>query len=406
MLEHTIEESLTAGGTLAGTCAPGFEAVLQEFRDNFATRGEVGASVCVTHRGRTMVDLWGGLANPKDATPWRRDTISIVFSCTKGAAALCAHTLIERGALGLHDEVAKLWPEFATNGKEGTTVAMMLAHTSPVPHVREPIKTGGYYDFDYMAERVAAEPAWWEPGTRQGYQAVTYAWTVGSLVRRAAGKPLGAFFHDEIAEKLGLDFFIGLPESEEHRVAAMMTAPFSEMNLETRFTRALMQPGTLSNLFMTNSGEADFNAREMHAAEVASANGMTNARGLAGLYAPLANGGGGLLKPETIALISRASACTHMDATLLQPMRFGLGYMVSIDNRAIGADSVIMGETAFGHVGMGGSLGFGDPAAELSFGYTMNRMGAGILLNARGQSLVNATYRSLGYSSDATGAWK
>jgi CubicO group peptidase (beta-lactamase class C family) len=406
MAQQTIEENLATGGALAGTCAPGFEAVLQEFRNNFVARGEVGASVCITHRGQTVVDLWGGLANPKDSTPWNRDTISIVFSCTKGAAALCAHMLIERGALGLHDDVAKIWPEFATNGKEGTTVAMMLAHTSPVPHLREPIKTGGYYDFDYMAERVAAEPAWWEPGTRQGYHGVTYAWTVGSLVRRAAGKPLGAFFRDEITEMLGLDFFIGLPESEEHRVAGMMAPPFSEMNLDARFTKALMEQGTLSNLFMTNAGEADFNALEMHAAELASANGITNARGLAGLYSPLANGGGGLLRPETIALISRASACTHMDATLLQPMRFGLGYMLSIDNRAAGADSVILGETAFGHVGMGGGIGFADPAAELSFGYTMNRMGAGILLNERGQSLVDATYRSLGYRSNVTGAWK
>jgi CubicO group peptidase (beta-lactamase class C family) len=406
MAQQTIKENLAAGGTLAGTCAPGFEAVLQEFHDNFTARGEVGASVCITHRGQTVVDLWGGLANPKEGTPWNRDTISIVFSCTKGAAALCAHMLIERGALGLHDDVANLWPEFAANGKEGTTVAMMLAHTSPVPHLREPIKTGGYYDFEYMTERVAAEPAWWEPGTRQGYHGVTYAWTVGNLVRRAAGKPLGAFFRDEIADKLGLDFFIGLPESEEYRVAGMMAPPFSEMNLDARFTKALMQQGSLSNLFMTNAGEADFNAREMHAAELASANGMTNARGLAGLYAPLASGGGGLLKPETIALMSRASACTHMDATLLQPMRFGLGYMLSIDNRAAGADSVIMGETAFGHVGMGGSVGFADPAAELSFGYTMNRMGAGILLNERGQSLVDATYRSLGYSSNISGTWK
>jgi CubicO group peptidase (beta-lactamase class C family) len=128
---------------------------------------------------------------------------------------------------------------------------------------------------------------------------------------------------------------------------------------------------------------------------MASANGISNARGLAGLYAPLANGGGGLLKPETIARMGRVSAATHRDATLLQPMRFGLGFMMNTDNRQAGGDSLLLGETAFGHVGMGGSVGFADPAEELSFGYTMNRMGAGILLNERGQSLVDAAYQAV-----------
>jgi CubicO group peptidase (beta-lactamase class C family) len=396
--------TLPNGATLQGHCAPTFEPVRQAFGENFATRNEVGASVCVTHRGEKVVDLWGGFASPKTQAPWTENTVSIVFSCTKGAAALCAHLLIERGALNLHDDVAKLWPEFASNGKQGTTVANMLAHTSPVPHVREPIKAGGYCDFDYMTERLAAEPAWWEPGTRQGYHGVTYAWTVGNLVRRAASQPLGEFFRTEIAEKLNLDFHIGLPESEEHRVAGMLAPEFAEMNMASKFTQALMEPGTLSNLFMTNNGEADFNARDIHAAEICSANGITNARGLAGLYAPLANNE--LLKPETIARMSRVSAATHLDATLLQPLRFGLGYMVSTDNRDLGGDSGILGETAFGHVGMGGSIGFADPGAELSFGYTMNRMGAGILLNERGQSLVDAAYSALGYKTNASGAWR
>jgi len=302
--------------------------------------------------------------------------------------------------------VAKLWPEFATAGKEGTTVAMMLAHTSPVPHLREPVRAGGFADFDYMVARVAAEPAWWEPGTRQGYHGVTYAWTVGNLVRLASGRPLGEYFRDEVAGKLGLDFFIGLPESEEPRAASMIAPNPAEMNLQSRFTHAVMTPGSLTNLFLTNNGGADFNSREIHAAEIGSANGMTNARGLAGLYAPLAQGGGDLLRPETVARMGRVSAATHMDATLQQPMRFGLGYMKSTDNRAAGSDSLLLGEDAFGHVGMGGSIGFADPQAELSFGYTMNRMGSGILLNERGQSLVDATYRALGYAGNASGAWR
>lgn len=398
-------EPLPAGGTLAGSCAPGFEPIFAAFRKNFTDRQEIGASLCVTHRGHTVVDLYGGIASPKSAAPWTENTISIVFSCTKGAAAICAHMLVEQGALSLHADSATIWPEFATGGKAGTTLANMLAHTAPVPHWRDPIRPGGFADFDYMADRTAAEPAWWEPGTRQGYHGVSFAWTVGTLVRRAAG-PLGQFFRSHIAEKRGLDFHIGLPETEIPRVATMLAPDPAEMDLGAKFTKAVLQPGTLSNLFLTNNGGADFNSRDIQAAEIASANGITNARGLAGLYLPLANGGDGLLTPETIARISRVAAATQLDATLQQPMRFGLGFMTSTDNRAAGGNSVLLGETAFGHVGMGGSIGFADPEAELSFGYTMNRMGAGILLNERGQSLVDATYRALGYSSNASGAWR
>ena len=389
-----------------GHCAPAFEPVRDTFARNFAEHGEVGASLCITHRGQTVVDLWGGMADPKAETPWARDTVSVVFSCTKGATALCAHMLAERGKLDLYGDVAALWPDFAAGGKAGTTLANMLAHTSPVPHLRDPVRQGGYADWEYMVERVAAEPAWWAPGTRQGYHGVTYAWTVGQMVRLAAGEPMAAFFKREVADRLGLDFHIGLPESEEGRVAPMIAADPSEVDFQSKFFQAMAQPESLPHLFLTNNGGADFNARDIHAAEMGSANGITNARGLAGLYAPLANGGGGLLSPDTIARMGRVSAATHEDATLLQPMRFGLGFMVSTDNRAAGGDSLLLGEAAFGHVGMGGSLGFADPQAELSFGYTMNRMGAGILLNARGQGLVDAAYRALGFASNASGAWR
>ena len=390
-----------------GHCDPAWQHVAEAFRANFAERREVGASLCVMQHGRPVVDLWGGIADAKTGRAWERDTVGIVFSCTKGATALCAHMLAERGQLDLNADVAGLWPEFAQGGKAGTTTAMMLAHTAPVPHLRATITDGGLTDWDEMVELVAAEPAWWEPGTRQGYHGLTYAWTVGNMVRLAAGQTLGAYFQQHVAGPLGLDFHIGLPASEEHRVAPMIASDPAEANLSSKFLLAVMrEPGSLSQLFVTNTGRADFNTPAMHAAELGSANGITNARGLAGMYAPLATGGGGLLQPDTVARMGRASAATHMDAMLLQPMRFGLGYMISTDNRAVGGDSLLLGEHAFGHVGMGGSIGFADPALGLSFGYTMNRMGAGILLNERGQSLVDAAYRAAGLSGNASGAWR
>ncbi len=403
----SIRETLPDGCTLAGHCDPAFAEVLEAFRQNFIDRKEVGASLCLTHQGQTVVDLWGGQADPQTQAPWTEDTISIIYSCTKAATALCAHMLVERGLLDYDMPVGDLWPEFATAGKEDTTVAMMLAHTAPVPHLRAPIKDGGLSDWDYMVARVAAEEAHWAPGTRQGYHGLTYAWTVGQLVRLAAQKPLADFFRDEVATPLGLDFHIGLPEADEARVAPMIASDPAEVNFNSRFFKAVTgEPGSLPQLFLTNQGKANFNSRDIHAAEIGSANGISNARGLAGMYAPLANGGGQLVAESTIHRMSRVCAATQMDAVLMQPMRFSMGFMASTDNRRLGGDSLLIGEAGFGHVGMGGSIGFADPDAQLSFGYTMNRMGAGILLNARGQSLVDATYRALGWRDNASGAWR
>ena len=322
--------------------------------------------------------------------------MSVVFSCTKGATALCAHLLADAGRFAYHDKVTTLWPEFGQGGKGETTIEMMLTHTSPVPHLRDPIRPGGLADWDYMVARVAAEEAHWEPGTRQGYHGLTFAWTVGQIVRLAAGEPLGAFFRRHVAEPLGLDFHIGLPEQHDPRVAPMLAADPAEVNFKSKFFQSVQQePGSLPQLFLTNNGGADFNSRTIKRRRDRQRQRHHQRPGAGGMYAPLANGGGGLVSAATVERMRRVTAATLDDAVLRQPARFGLGYMASMDNRAAGGDSVIMGETAFGHVGMGGSIGFADPASGMSFGYTMNRMGAGILLNQRGQSLVDAAYAAL-----------
>lgn len=393
------------GTVIKGFCAPEYSSVADAFRYNFEHDSEVGASVCVIKDGEHVVDLWGGWAD--DNKPWQRDTISLVYSCTKGATAMCLHKLVEQGLISYDTKVADIWPEFAVGGKEATTVAMMLSHASPVPHLREPIGQGRIVDWDYMVRRVAEEDAFWEPGTRQGYHALTYAWTVGNLVRLVSGMPLRQYFADNFAVPLGLDFHIGLPADHEPRVAPMIAPNPAEANFESPFLKAAMnEPGSLPQLFLAAQSEANFNTPEVHAAEIGSANGITNARGLAGLYSPMATGGEGLISPDTITRMSRAVAATLNDAVLRQPMRYSLGFMLSNDNRATGGDSLLIGESAFGHVGMGGSLGFADPLAKISFGYSMNRMGSGILLNSRGQRLVDAVYQDLGWSGNESGAWQ
>ena len=401
-----------------GICKPGFERVAEAFQENLDAKGEVGASVCLTVGGETVVDLWGGTADQKTGAPWTKDTVSVVFSCTKGATAICAHVLASRGKLDLDAPVAELWPEFAQSGKEHATTRMMLDHSVGLPALRAKVKDNGPYEWDYMTGRLAEEAPFWEPGTRNGYHGFTFGWTVGEMVRRAAGVSLGTFFQNDIARPLGLDFWIGLPEAIEPRVAPIIPFIYKPEQARTPFMIDLAtKKESPAALFFFNVGAwrtGGANTRAGRAAEIGAANGVTNARGLAGLYAPLAQGGAALVDGKTLARMGEVSMATHDDATLRIPTRFALGFMKSMDNRkrSVGAklfgpdvDSVIMGSAAFGHVGAGGSLGFADPVAGLSFGYTMNRMGPGLLMNERGQALVDAAYLSLGYTNKDGGVW-
>ncbi|WP_439817816.1 serine hydrolase domain-containing protein [Zavarzinia sp. CC-PAN008] len=395
-------------GVVEGQCDSRFERVLDAFVANFQAHGEVGANVTIVHEGRTVVDLWGGIARRDE--PWTRDTICIVHSCTKGATALCAHLLAAQGRLDLDAPVAEIWPEFAVAGKEATTVRMMLDHSSPVPVLRTKIPDGGYADWNLMCDLLAAEEAFWHPGSSQGYHGFVFGWTVGELVRRVDGRGLGQFFREEFADPLGIDFFIGLPESEEPRVASIIGfRPPKDRPLSPFLHSVLREKGSVPNLFMNNSGgfmAGGANSREGHAAEIGAANGMTNGRGLAGLYAPLAAGGGGRFRAADIDRMRAASACTHLDETLKMPTRFGLGFMLSMDNRRRNGSSAIIGRNAFGHVGAGGSIGFADVEAGMSFGYAMNQMGDGILMNERGQALIDAAYACLGWQGCDAGAWQ
>ncbi len=410
-------------GEIAGFCDPRFERVAQEFERNFQQRDELGASVCVTLEGERVVDLWGGIAHPDSQAPWVEDTLSIIWSATKGATALCAHILASRGLLDLDAPVIRYWPEFGQAGKETIPVKMLLNHQSGLAALSEPLPAGAFYDWELMIKALEKQKPFWRPGSMHGYHGFTFGWLVGEVVRRVSGKSLGTFFREEVAEPLGLDFWIGLPEELENRVAFMIPAPppGPEGPVSAMFV-AMADPTSLQTLVMFNSGghmlpgsdgALGFNLRAAHAAEIGAAGGISNARGLAGMYAPLANGGSlkgvNLVSRDIIARMGAVSSASALDASILAPTRFSLGYAKSIDNRrepgCTENDSAILSEEAFGHPGFGGALGFADPAARMSFGYVMNRMGQGLGINQRGQSLVDAVYLSLGYTSNTSGAW-
>lgn len=407
------DQAANSNPPISGSCNERFAAVRAEFERNFDERGEVGASLHVLVDGEPVVDLWGGTAD-RDGTPWAEDTLTVVFSCTKGATALCAHLLIDRGELDLDAPVAEYWPEFATNGKESATVRMMLNHSVGVPAISERLEPGTCIDWDRMCWYLENQEPWWEPGTSHGYHMLTFGWTVGELVRRVSGRSLGTFFAEEIAGPLDSEFYIGLPESAADRVGKVISPSVNRDEL-SEFTRTLLaDPESLPRLAWMNSGGFEANDPAVHRAEIGAGGGITNAKGLARLYKPLAAGGGvgdvggGLFSADAVARMGEVSVSSGRDNTLLIPTRFGLGFMKSMDNRRRvtgDRDSAILSSAAFGHVGAGGSIGFADPDANMAFGYTMNRMGPGVLLNERGQSLVDATYRALGYRSNTSGVW-
>ena len=398
--------------TIDGTCAPEFAAVREAFERNFAEYAEVGAAVHATVDGVPVVDLWGGLQDPAAGTPWERDTLVHIWSGSKGAVALCAHVLASRGKLDLDLPVSHYWPEFAQAGKEQILVRQLLNHQSGLAAITEALPRGAFYDWELMTSTLARQQPLWEPGTRHGYHALTFGFLVGEVVRRVSGVPLDEFFRSEIAEPLGLDFFVGLPDSEEHRVAHTIPADLMAPGtpLPSLYVAAMTDPSSLAGTMLLNNGgymdpgEAD--TRDAHAAVIGATGAITNARGLSGMYAPLATGGGNLVDEFQIARMGAVSSASSVDAVVLVPSRFSLGFVKAADNSHLppaDAEGVLLSEDAFGHIGFGGSIGFADPRARLSFAYTMNRQGTGVGLSERGQALVDATYAALGYRRPAGG---
>ncbi|WP_280334766.1 serine hydrolase domain-containing protein [Nocardia wallacei] len=404
----------TSQAGVNGTCDPRFARVREEFERNFTERGEVGASVCVYLDGEPVVDLWGGTADPATGAAWNRDTLHVIMSATKGAAALCAHILHTRGQLDFDAPVACYWPEFARRGKDAITVRQVLTHQSGVCHVAPQVPEGGFFDWELMTSLIEDTEPFWEPGTRHGYHPFTFGYILGELVRRLTGTSIGAFFRIEVAEPLNLDFWLGLPAEHEFRVAPSIAWDIDGGDpLPPPIQAAVADPHSLQARIGANDGGWFGNlwdTRAAHAAELPAAGGVTNARGLAGMYAPLALDGSHndvrLVDPADLIGMRAVCATGDVDAYLLFRTAFSLGFSKSWDNRLIpGHNSMIIGEDAFGTPGAGGQLGFADPGYGMAFGYTMTKHGLCMGLNPRGQRLVDAVYQALGSPTCEPGFW-
>ncbi|MGB0114334.1 MAG: serine hydrolase domain-containing protein [Ilumatobacteraceae bacterium] len=373
-----------------GTVADGFGAVADAFERNFTEHGELGAAFALYVNGEAKADLWGGVADKSTGRPWTDDTLQLVYSTTKGAAAICVARLVEAGALRYEDRVADHWPEFAANGKGNITVAQMMSHQGGLSHTEQQMTGEEILAVTPVVEALAAQAPLWEPGTAHGYHALTYGWLAGELVRRVDGRTIGRYFADEVAGPLGLDFWIGLPESEEPRVSRLENAPPPTDPEAFALMMSIMGPGTPGFMALTLGGaitgiEGGFNSRAVHATEMPAANGITTARSLARMYAAtIGDVDGTRLIGDAMVDVVRAEQVNGVDRSLTLPTRFGMGFMLD------GEFSMMLGPGSFGHAGAGGSLGYADPETGVGYGYVMNQMAGGLAGDPRTVALNEA----------------
>jgi CubicO group peptidase (beta-lactamase class C family) len=371
-----------------GFVKPGFESVSEVFARNFERFGDVGAACCVYRDGRAVVDLWGGALTASGDDPYAEDTLQMVMSSTKGVVAVAAQMLAEEGKLDFDAPVVEYWPEFGAEGKQTIPVRWLFSHRAGLPAIDRPLTIEDVFAWTPVVDGLAAQRPMWEPNTAHGYHVGTYGWLAGEVIRRVAGASVGQVVAQRIARPLNLDLWIGLPEAMESRVAPMLPAPPPAPGTALDiFTARLLDPSTLLHKAFVNPPlpAPVFNERAFHAAEIPAANGITNARSLARMYAACIGDVDGvrLLQPKTVAAATREQS-NGQDLVLGYETRYATGFQLSFPFRPMA------GEGSFGHYGMGGSVGFADPERGVAFAYVMNQMLPSGGVDPRTKSLVEA----------------
>jgi CubicO group peptidase (beta-lactamase class C family) len=370
-----------------GTAQPRFAAVADLLDANVASGADVGASFCATVEGETVVDLWAGHANAEKTRPWERDTIINVYSTTKTMTALTALLVADRGELDFSKPVAHYWPEFAAQGKADVTVAHLMSHSAGLSGWAEPLTTEDLYDWDKATGLLAAQAPFWEPGSAPGYHALTQGYLVGEVIRRITGQSLGTVFRTNIAEPLGADFHIGLPASEDSRVADLIPiegdASISAGEMDELVANMATNPGI--DVFATRT-------RAWRGAEIPAAGGTGNARSVAEIHKLLANGGeanGKRILSEAGCRKALELQVEGTDKILGIPVRFGLGFGLA------GGMVPLPNDECCYWGGYGGSVILIDMKARTSIAYVMNRMVGTTTGDVRGFGLAMAFWQGL-----------
>ena len=370
---------------VSGHCDERFAAVRTAFETNLGEGRDLGASCAVYLDGEPVVDIWGGHVDVERTTPWTADTIVNVWSSTKTMTALVALMLADAGELDMGARVVRYWPEFGAAGKRDMEVRHLLGHTSGLAGWTEQVAVEDLYDWEKATGLLAAQEPWWTPGSASGYHALTQGYLVGELVRRITGQGVGRFLAREVTGPLGADFFIGTPESADARVALVVPPE--------RLARISEGDAPLASRTFVNpllSAETSWSLR-WRRAEIPAANGHGNARSVAAVHSVLACGG----EARGVRLLS-AAGCERVfeeqsdgtDLVLGVPLRFGLGFALFRRDLPGGARTCSWG-------GWGGSVVVADLDTRLCVAYVMNKMGSGLVADARNAALVQAAFGAL-----------
>lgn len=369
---------------ISGYIAPGFEPVRDAFEENFAADKELGAGFAAFLDGEVIVDLTGGFADRKQEKAWSEQTIVPVYSTTKPIAALVLASVIDAVPAGYDTPVSDVWPEFAANGKEAVTIGDMVSHQAGLPGFIEPIDPALWLDPPACAAALADLSPLWEPGTAHGYHPLSWGYLIGEVVRRIDGRSLGTILREDIAGPSQVDFQIGTPEPDHHRVAEIMRPralpDLGEINEPTRAA------------FLTKWSAPDRGGAIWREIEIPSANGIGTAKAVAELYGIYAHGGelrGRRVVSETAFESLIESRVTGQDLVLPYITEFAAGVM----RNNIGLYGP--NPNTLCHSGWGGSLALGDPDRHLSAAYVMNRQSNSLQADPRATHLIHTLYGCL-----------
>jgi CubicO group peptidase (beta-lactamase class C family) len=381
--------------SLAGYVSSGFELVRAAFADDFASRHELGGACAAFLDDQPVVDLWGGIRNEATGEPWERDTMVIIYSATKGLAAMAMAVAHSRGWLDYEQTVGTYWPEFVQHGKSRITVRQLLAHQAGLFALDEPVTRDLVADLDRLATVLARQKPVWEPGTRQAYHGITLGFYESELLRRVdpRHRSIGRFFQDEIATPLGLDVYIALPpEIPNSRLATISTPSWQDILRGFPLRLALTTFNPRSRIVRALRGsELPHDHDHIYARnlEVPAGGGVGTARAIARAYGVFAGDGHQLgLRPHTLDLLAAPavppSRGFYDECMKVRDVQFSLGFMKPSTAFPFGSPR------AFGSPGAGGAFGYADPAVGLGYGYVTSRMGTRLSGDPRDVALRRA----------------
>ena len=364
------------------------------FHENFETFGELGAAVSVWQNGKPIIDLYGGFRDAHRENPWTSDTLVLVWSATKGIGSACVLHVLQKHNINLERRVAEFWPEFSQGSKERITLAQLLSHKAGLCALDQRVDV---LDYDAVIRALEEQKPLWPPGTAHGYHARTFGFLLDELVRRIAGKSLSEYWQENFARPLNLDFWIGLPEEQNSRVATMYAARSGKPPEPKQFYADLVLPGTLARKTFTSpyglNAISQMNSVEIRQQPIVSFGGIGSASALAKFYSMLANGGKAdgqtFFSGETLERM-KTTLSDGVDRVFQMPTAFSAGFMK--DARATTRRIFGPSRTSFGHPGAGGSHAFADSENKIAFAYVMNQMEQSLLPNEKSLRLVDAIY--------------